>query len=565
MPSPIQASRRIHRRCAGLLAGLIACAVLLPSTSRADDEAATPAPASASAGLASDEALEQAGVIIGEIRIDNLDIFDTRLEEEDNTLFRLANWLHLQTRRETIEQQLLFARGERYNARLLRESERALRADGYLRDAHIQVTVVHDGVVDLVVSTQDVWTLKPGVSFGRKGGRNSSSIGIQETNLLGLGKQLGVDVSSGVDRTSKAMTYQDRQLFGSRWTLSAEYDDNSDGRAQKLALERPFYALDTRRAGGLSLRNERRVDSIYSQGQVVNQYDVRDRHATAWTGWSDGLRDGAALRWMTGMTFDERRYDPLPALGAASVATDGRRLLYPWIGFSWVEDQFIATHNQDQIGKTEDIALGWNVRGQLGATSSQLGSDRSAGVFDTGFSKGWMPGPSQTWLLAGSAEGRIERQGLSGGLFKLSARWYQRQSAQRSLFASVGIDRGVRLDPDQQITLGGDTGLRGYPLRYQSGSGRWIATIEERAFSDWFPFRLFHVGGAVFYDMGRTWDGALPGDSAQGLLRDAGFGLRLGNSRSGLGTVVHVDAAFPMDGDKSIKKVQFIVEAKRSF
>jgi hypothetical protein len=56
-----------------------------------------------------------------------------------------------------------------------------------------------------------------------------------------------------------------------------------------------------------------------------------------------------------------------------------------------------------------------------------------------------------------------------------------------------------------------------------------------------------------------------PGDSAQGLLRDAGVGLRLGNSRSGLGTVVHVDAAFPMDGDKSIKKVQFIVEAKRSF
>ncbi|WP_457329531.1 hypothetical protein [Rhizobacter sp. P5_C2] len=103
----------------------------------------------------------------------------------------------------------------------------------------------------------------------------------------------------------------------------------------------------------------------------------------------------------------------------------------------------------------------------------------------------------------------------------------------------------------------------GYPLRYQSGSGRWIATIEERAFSDWFPFRLFHVGGAVFYDMGRTWDGALPGDSAQGLLRDAGFRLRLGNSRSGQGTVV--DAVFPMDGDKSIKKVQFIGEAKRSF
>ena len=544
-----------------LIAALIACGALCPPAAHADDEPVAPA----AAELPSDESLEQSGAVIGEIRIDNLDIFDTRLQEEDNAAFRLANWLHIQTRRETIEQQLLFKPGERYSARLLRESERTLRANGYLRDAAIRVTAVHDGVVDIVVATQDVWTLKPGVSFGRKGGRNSSSIGIQETNLLGRGKQLGLDIQSGVDRTSKALTYQDSQLLGSRWTLAGEYDDNSDGRAQKLALEKPFYALDTRSAGGLSLSNERRIDSVYSQGQVVNQYDVSARHATAYTGWSDGLRDGAALRWTAGLTFDEQRYAALPALGSASVAPDGRRLLYPWIGVGWIEDQFIATHNQDQIGKTEDIALGWNVRARLGATSSRLGSDRTAGVFDTGFSKGWMPDPSQTWLLAGTAEGRIEREGLSGSLFKLSGRWYLRQSAQRTLFAGIGIDRGVRLDPDQQITLGGDTGLRGYPLRYQSGSGRWLATIEQRAYSDWFPFRLFHVGGAVFYDMGRTWDGVRPGDSAQGLLRDAGVGLRLGNSRSGLGTVVHVDAAFPMDGDKSIKKVQFIVEAKRSF
>ncbi|KRB12490.1 hypothetical protein [Rhizobacter sp. Root16D2] len=544
-----------------LLAALIACGALCPLAVRADDDPVAPA----AAELPSDESLEQSGAVIGEIRIDNLDIFDTRLDEEDNAVFRLANWLHIQTRRETIEQQLLFKPGERYSARLLRESERTLRANGYLRDAAIRVEAVHDGVVDIVVATQDVWTLKPGVSFGRKGGRNSSSVGIQETNLLGRGKQLGLDIHSGVDRRSKALTYQDNQLLGSHWTLTGEYDDNSDGRAQKLAIEKPFYALDTRSAGGLSLSNERRIDSVYSQGEVVNQYDVSARHATAYTGWSDGLHDGAALRWTIGLTFDEQRYAALPALGSASVAPDGRRLLYPWIGVGWIEDQFIATHNQDQIGKTEDIALGWNVRGRFGAASSRLGSDRTAGVFDAGFSKGWMPDSTQTWLLAVTAEGRVEREGLSGSLFKLSGRWYLRQSAQRTLFAGLSVDRGVRLDPDQQITLGGDTGLRGYPLRYQSGSGRWLATIEQRAYSDWFPFRLFHVGGAVFYDMGRTWDGVRPGDSAQGLLRDAGVGLRLGNSRSGLGTVVHVDAAFPMDGDKSIKKVQFIVEAKRSF
>jgi len=53
--------------------------------------------------------------------------------------------------------------------------------------------------------------------------------------------------------------------------------------------------------------------------------------------------------------------------------------------------------------------------------------------------------------------------------------------------------------------------------------------------------------------------------AATNVLKDIGFGLRLGNSRSALGNVIHIDVAFPLNGDASIHKVQFIVEAKRSF
>ena len=44
-----------------------------------------------------------------------------------------------------------------------------------------------------------------------------------------------------------------------------------------------------------------------------------------------------------------------------------------------------------------------------------------------------------------------------------------------------------------------------------------------------------------------------------------GFGLRLGNARTGLGNVIHVDFAFPFDGDASIKRVQFLVETRQEF
>lgn len=126
-------------------------------------------------------------------------------------------------------------------------------------------------------------------------------------------------------------------------------------------------------------------------------------------------------------------------------------------------------------------------------------------------------------------------------------------------------DIGHALDGDNDLSLGGDNGLRGYPLRYQSGSARGLLTVEERFFTKWYPFHLFNVGAAVFADVGRTF-GTNAIDSPQlGMLSDVGFGLRLSNSRSALANVLHIDVAFPLGGDSSLKNVQFLIETKRSF
>jgi hypothetical protein len=245
------------------------------------------------------------------------------------------------------------------------------------------------------------------------------------------------------------------------------------------------------------------------------------------------------------------------------VAAD-RKLNRPWVGVEWLQDDFRETRNFDQIGKTEDLALGWRLSLQLGLARQAFGADRDATVFSFKLNKGWQPARAHTLLIDGSAEGRYEEHRLAGTLFSGSVRYHLRQSDRRSFFLGLSADRSVNPDPDQQVLIGGDSGLRGYPMRYQSGKGRWLATAEQRWFTDWYPWRVFNVGGAVFYDMGRTWDQTAPGQHL-GLLRDWGFGLRLGNSRSAIGSVVHIDLAFPLDGDASIKKVQFLVEAKRSF
>jgi hypothetical protein len=69
----------------------------------------------------------------------------------------------------------------------------------------------------------------------------------------------------------------------------------------------------------------------------------------------------------------------------------------------------------------------------------------------------------------------------------------------------------------------------------------------------------------VFIDTGRTWGPALGGGESLGMLSDVGFGLRLGNSRSALANVLHLDVAFPLGGDPSIRNVQFLIQTRRSF
>ena len=107
----------------------------------------------------------------------------------------------------------------------------------------------------------------------------------------------------------------------------------------------------------------------------------------------------------------------------------------------------------------------------------------------------------------------------------VGARYYFRQSPRRLLFLGLSAERWAHnLDADQQILLGGDTGLRGYPLRYQAGDGRWLFTAEQRFFTSWYPFQLFNVGAAVFYDMGATWGRDPLGTPSAGPA--AGRGLR---------------------------------------
>ena len=159
--------------------------------------------------------LERRGAVIGEVFVYNENIFDLEDPQENKQLYRLANKLHIRTKPHVIRQQLLFKSGDPYSQRLIDESARILRSARYLYDASIRPVAFKDGRVDLAVTTRDVWTLNPGLSFSRKGGENTAGVELEELNLLGTGTDLELSRISGVDRDSTMIEYKDRHVFDS--------------------------------------------------------------------------------------------------------------------------------------------------------------------------------------------------------------------------------------------------------------------------------------------------------------------------------------------------------------
>jgi len=276
--------------------------------------------------------------------------------------------------------------------------------------------------------------------------------------------------------------------------------------------------------------------------------------------------DNRAQRWLFGVTSDEDTFQPTPATLVPLLLPENRKLVYPWVGWQLRVDDYRELSELNDIGRTEDVALGWNVLATVGFSKRQFGADRDATLIDASVQKGWETGGAGRLLLFNAAAStRLEREESRNTQISAAATYYRRNLEKHLFSVSLSALVTERLDRENQVLLGGDNGLNGYPLRYQAGERRARLNVEQRFFTDWYPWRLFRVGYAVFADVGRVGGRDPRAQPSLGTLYDVGAGLRLSSPRSSGRLVVHVDLAFPLNRTPTIDRAQFVVETRSSF
>lgn len=489
----------------------------------------------------------RSGPVVEEIVIERKDVFDPAVPGEDWLPFRAANRLHMLTREHIIRRELLFREGELWDPLKALESERILRSYGIFRRADIdQAPQGPDGPVKVYVRTQDSWTTNPQLSFGTEGGKTFYSYGLEEGNFLGYGKTIGFAHNTNGDDRSDSFRYGDPYFLGTRLRFGTSYSRSNDGDSNSVFLARPFYSLEADHA--LSTLWSRSVSEgrTVRDGEEFSRFQTRSRFAEASIG--QRLNDDRAMihRYELGWYSERREYRPqsdtrgsLPSDFEASG---------PTAGWSWVQPRYVKETNIDRMERVEDFNLGneFSLRG--GFMPVLAGSDRERWLFSAENQHGLRVAPGRFALGALLASGRVAAGRWENALFSASGNlfWKTALPGEQTFVAHVEGVTGRYLDRDSQVTLGGNSGLRGYKNDSFVGGKALLLNLENRFFFPWEVLHLARFGGVLFFDAGSV---APEGGkfALQRFKSDVGLGLRVSGTRSRAGAVARVDIAYALN------------------
>jgi len=474
-------------------------------------------------------------LIIQTVTINRSDVFP----DTTKAIYRAANTLHPITKDKVIRRRILFKEGDVLDMELITETERILRNLLYLEGARITIDTSETGV-DITIYTHDAWSFLIVGDFGTGGGLTTVGLGIEEYNLLGLGKHYLVynEWTSDIGNTW-LFVYDDQQLFGSQWQAYFDYETGPVSNNFLFVLQRPYFSSDSPWDFGGSYSNIDQIDRLFDNGietsrlQYLEQsfdIDVERRFGKRYQ------KFGVSL----GYDYKDRQFKEIEGQTHAPLPQDEliNRLS---LDLSKEKLKFTEDIRIKKMVVTEDIRLG----PKFGIGLSKTGFFGSKGVdrweYYFAYDQNWQFGKSTYFGLTAAYTTKQTRDEI----YSASLEFYSRLAKNHTLAFQMSGAYSDNLESGSQFLLGGESGLRGYPARFIGGDVYFLSNIEDRIFTG-FQFLGMELGGVAFFDVGYVWKIDAPVIFSD-LLPSVGIGIRICMYAYPGAAVLRIDYGIPLN------------------
>lgn len=238
------------------------------------------------------------GRIIRSVEIHTLG-FNQNLDDttivKDNLALRIANRVHINTKRSVIRNHLFFKQGDKFLPLLISDNESFLRNQPFLQDALI--VVVPDEIsgdsVDIAVLTRDVF------SIGGSVNANTSRIRteLREENIAGSGSQISLSGIYDLDRKPQTGLGAEFILRNIRGTFlncmagfttfqnafnSGRFEENSS----YLLLEKPLVNRYSKWTAFLEIASNKTFNAYISDSIYQSDSKYKYNNVDIWAGYN---------------------------------------------------------------------------------------------------------------------------------------------------------------------------------------------------------------------------------------------------------------------------------------
>lgn len=441
------------------------------------------------------------GKIIRNIKITTLDPFG--YSDADSTkitktfLYNTGNALHLKTKNIAIRNLILIKKKQPFDSLLIKESERLIRSQRFIRSVTSHVELVTKDSVDVSIRVLDSWSLIPDFSSST----SKSNFYLKERNFLGIGHEFSNSYSKSLKNnqygynTSYSIPTIMNTFIGARLSYNIDLDGNF---FKSINIERPFYSPYARWGAGIYIGQNLNKLLLLNINQIEDIQNTKYNFQDYWAGHSFQIFKGnseynRATNFITSVRYFNKNYIEKPFVNKDSLSLYNSENLY-LVGFGISSRKFTQDKYIFNFNITEDVASGFVYNVTTGYQKKYneykfyLGGRVAIGSY---FEFGYLSGNIEYGTFLN--EGKTNQSTSSLKLVYFTniqevGKWKFRQFIKPQVI--IGNNR-MDMNTDK-LTLNGETGITGFSSETLFGTKKLLITFQTQSYSPWrvFGFRL---------------------------------------------------------------------------